>query len=49
MEAIRNFYIITPTPENTPGILMVGNQNLTPILPTRPSATAPPNNINEPF
>jgi hypothetical protein len=47
MEAIRNFHIITPSGENTPGIPTVGNQNPPPIPPTRPSATAPPNNINE--
>jgi hypothetical protein len=46
MEAIRNFHIVTPPRENTPGILTVGNQNPPPIPPTRPGATAPPNNIN---
>jgi hypothetical protein len=49
MEAIRNFHIITPPWENTPGIPIVGNQNPPPIPPTRPGATAPPNNINERF
>jgi hypothetical protein len=49
MEAIRSFHIVTPPRENTPGIHPVGNQNPLPIPPTRPGATAPPNNINERF
>jgi hypothetical protein len=49
MDAKRNFHIITPPRENIPDILTVGNQNPRPILPTRPGATALPNNINEQF
>jgi hypothetical protein len=47
MEAIRNFHIVIPPRDNTPGIPMVGNQNHPPIPPTRPGATALRNNINE--
>jgi hypothetical protein len=49
IEPIRHFHIITPPCEYTPGITTVGNQNLRPILPTRPGGTAPANNINEQF
>jgi hypothetical protein len=49
MELIRNLHIVTPPRENIPGIPMVGNQTLPPIPLTRPSATAPPNNINKRF
>jgi hypothetical protein len=49
MEAIRNFDIVIPPRDNTPRILMVENQHPPPILPARPSATAPSNNINERF
>jgi hypothetical protein len=49
MEAIRHFHIITSRGENKLGILTVGNQNPPPIPPTRPGATAFPNNINERF
>jgi hypothetical protein len=49
MEAIRNFHIVTPPRQNTPGIPTVGTQNPPPIPPTRAGATASPNNINERF
>jgi hypothetical protein len=49
MEAIRDFYIITTPRQNTRGILMVGIQHPLHMLPTRPSAIGPPNNINKPF
>jgi hypothetical protein len=49
MEALRNFHIVTPHRENTPGFPTLGNQNPPPIPPTRPGATVPPNNINERF
>jgi hypothetical protein len=49
MVAIRNFHIVTPPRENTPGIPIVGNQNSPPIPPARPGTTAPPNNIHERF
>jgi hypothetical protein len=49
MEAIRYIHIVTPPRENTPGIMMVGNQNPSPIPPIRPGATAPSNNIKERF
>jgi hypothetical protein len=49
MEAIRNFHIIIPRRENTPGIPTIRNQNPPPVPPTRPVATALTNNINERF
>jgi hypothetical protein len=48
-EAIRNIHIITPPRENTLDILTVGNQNPLTMPPSRPGATAPPNNINDEF
>jgi hypothetical protein len=49
MEAMRNFHIVTPPREITPGILTLGNQIPPSISPTRPCAIAPPNNIKERF
>jgi hypothetical protein len=47
MESIRNFHIVTPPGENTPGLPKVGNPNPPPIPPTRPGGIGPTKNINE--
>jgi hypothetical protein len=49
IDAIRNFHIVTPPRQNTPGIPTVENQHPPPIAPTSPGPTAPPNNIHKLF